>query len=545
MSRITRLLILLSVAFLLTAGTALAATLLVPSQYSTIQAAVDAAGSGDVVLVSPGTYNDCTHPTEGAESTPACVIMKSGVTLRGDGATPSDVVIDAQGLGRGIFIELVSDCAVEHLTVTGAFADIYGAGILIRHVDSSVTITDCRVVGCDDGGIVCINEAHPVISGTKMEDNVAKQGGGLAIEEGSSPTIDGCRITTNEAPSGAGIFIRTDCAPTITNCVIDHNTITAANGNGGGICVQDSSPIIRNCWITNNVTLGNGGGVAFISDAFGEMSDCFISGNEAGGNYSQGGGISTSVSAPVLSNLTIVDNICTGYGSEAGGVDIGFTPSPSLTSCTIANNATSAQGTAGGLYVHHFAVPTIEKCIISGSSVGAGVVCYALGNPTISCSDVWGNAGGDELCGTDGGGNFSADPLFCGTAEHPYNLQDGSPCATGCGGELVGANAAGCGSSAVNDLPRNELVLGNLPNPFNPRTTIFFELPQAGPAQLRIFDVAGRLIQEQVWSDLPAGRTEYQWDGKDRQGRSVTSGVYFYRLDSREHSANQRMSLIR
>jgi parallel beta-helix repeat protein len=536
--------VLLTGALLMGSAAALAANLLVPSQYATIQAAMDAAGSGDVVLVAPGTYNDCTHPTEGPESTPACVIMKSGVTLRGNGATPSDVVIDAQGLGRGIFIELVNNCAVENLTVTGAFADIYGGGMLIREVDSTVTITDCRVVDCDDGGIICIDNAHPEIRGTIMSGNLAKQGGGLAIEEGSSPLISGCRVTENEAPSGAGIFIRTGCAPTIENCTIDNNTINAAYGNGGGICVQDSAPTITGCHIYNNVTLGYGGGVAFVSGGNGSMTDCVVSHNDAGGNYSQGGGIATSLSAPVLNNVTIVSNTCTGYGAEGGGLDISFAPAPSLTNCTIADNATSAQGFGGGLSVQWGANPIIEKCIISGSTVGSGLYCSGA-TPVVSCTNIWGNAGGDELCGTDDGGNFSADPLFCGTVESPYNLQEDSPCLTGCGGELVGANGSGCGTSHVMDTPRAEVVLGNLPNPFNPRTTIFFELPGSGPARLSIYDVAGRLIQECNWSDLPAGRTEYQWDGKDRHGRNVTSGVYFYRLDSRDYSANQRMSLIR
>ncbi len=548
MSRIARVLPLLLGITLLgllgaAANTATAATLNVPSQYATIQAAMDAAQSGDLVLVAPGTYHDCTHPTEGAESTPACVIMKSGVTLRGAGVAPGDVIIDAQGLGRGIFMELVSNCAVENLTVTGAFAEIYGAGILIRQVDQTVSITDCRVVSCGDGGIVCIDYAHPTISGTIMQNNEAKQGGGLSIEENSNPTITGCRITENQAPSGAGVFIRTDCAPVFSQCVIDHNTITAAYGNGGGICAQDASPTLNECWINNNVTLGIGGGVAFVN-ASGSMTDCVVLGNDAGGNYSQGGGIATSLSNPVLTNVTIAMNTCSGYGAEGGGLDISFNPAPSLENCTIADNATSAQGFGGGLSVQFGASPAINRCIISGSTAGAGLYC-AGGNPNLSCTNVWGNAGGDELCGTDGGGNFSSDPLFCGTAERPYHLQDESPCATACGGDLVGANPTGCGTSAVPDVADGSLHLGNMPNPFNPRTTIFFDLPQAGPAHLRIFDVAGRLVQEHTWTELPAGRSTYQWDGKDRHGHGVTSGVYFYRLDSREHSANQRMSLIR
>lgn len=540
-----RLTSLLGLAFLLSMplGAALATDLLVPGQYATIQAAVDAAGYGDRVLVSEGTYHDCTHPTEGPESTPACVIMKSGVTLRGAGLATA-VIIDAQGAGRGIFIENVADCAVENLTVTGAFANIYGAGVLIRQVDATVTLTDVRIDANLDGGVVCINNAHPVLSGVIMSNNVAKQGGGLAIEENSNPTISGCRVTGNAAPSGAGIFIRTGCSPVIDNCTIDDNTITAAYGNGGGIAVQAATPTITNCRIFGNTTLGYGGGVAFVSGGSGLMSDCVIMGNDAAGTYSLGGGVATSQSGPVLRNLVIAENTATGFYAEGGGLDISFAPAPSLENCTIADNSTSPNGLGGGISVQWGANATIDRCIISGSTVGQGIYCSGA-TPTISCSDIWGNAGGDELCGTDGGGNFSADPLFCGTVERPYNLQDDSPCATGCGGELVGALATGCGASPAPVSRPAQLVLGNQPNPFNPRTTIFFELPEAGSARLRIFDLAGRLVTSRDYADLPAGRTEFQWDGRDRHGREVTSGLYFYRLDSGTLSTTKRMSLIR
>jgi hypothetical protein len=535
---------------LIPGGSALAADLLVPAQYSTIQAAMDAAQAGDTVLVSPGTYTDCTHPTEGPESTNACVIMKSGVTLRGDGLSGA-VIIDAISAGRGIFIENVSDCAVENLTVTGAYADIYGAAILIRQVDSTVEINDVRVDQNLDGGIICIDGASPVITGTIMSNNVAKQGGGLAIEENSSPLVSGCRVTGNEAPSGAGIFIRSGCSPTITETTVDNNTITAAYGNGGGICVQDASPTISDCNIHSNITLGYGGGVAFVSGGGGLMTDCLVSGNDAAGTYSLGGGVATSQSAPTLRNLTITGNTATGFFAEGGGLDISFTPAPLVEGCTIADNTASPSGLAGGVSVQFGADPIIDRCIISGSITGQGLMCMGA-TPVVSCTNIWNNAGGDDLCGTDNGGNFSADPMFCGSVERPYNLQEASPCAPGnhpdglCDGLVIGSLGAGCGSSPSPLLQTSTLVLGNQPNPFNPRTTIYFSLPQEGPAQLRVFDLAGRLVTTQAWSDLPADqRIEFQWNGQDQHGRQVTSGVYFYRLDSRQHSISKRMSLIR
>lgn len=520
----------------------------VPGDFAQIHDAVQAASAGDTVLVAAGTFTDCTHPTEGAESTPACVIMKSGVTLIGAG--PDQTIIDAQGLGRGIFIENVSDCGIEDLQVTGAFAEIYGAGVLIRNVDASVVLEDLRVTGNLDGGVICIDAAHPVLRNLEIDNNEAKQGGGLSIEEGSSPRVENCDIHDNLAPSGAGVFIRTECMPTLEFCRIHHNTITADFGNGGGIAVQNATPTITSCQVYGNSTLGYGGGVAFTSGAGGILQDSQVYENDAAGTYSLGGGIAVSQSNPTIAGVLIASNTCSGFYAEGGGIDVSFTPSPFISNCTIVDNATSANGFGGGISVQFSAAPVIERSIIASAQVGQGIYCLSA-TPVISCTDIWGNAGGDALCGTDLGGNFSADPLFCGSAEKPWGIQSASPCADGnhpdgaCTGFDLGYTSAGCGPSAVPLPGAASLSAGNAPNPFNPRTTIWFDRPGPGPVALAIFDLRGHKVGGHVWPEAPAGRTEYDWNGLDRAGRALPSGVYLYRIESGAVSTTRRMSLIR
>ncbi|MBM4131810.1 hypothetical protein FJ250_12420 [bacterium] len=520
----------------------------VPAQYATIHAAVQASAAGDTVRIAAGTYFDCTHPTEGPGSTPACVILKTGVTIRGAG--PNATIIDAQGLGRGIFGEFVAGCRVENLQVRGAYAQIYGAGILLRNVTSSVTVTDVRVTACQDGGVICINNAGPTLTRLEIDHNLAKQGGGLAIEEGSSPQVVDCNIHHNTAPSGAGIFIRTECAPVIDGCTVHANVINAAFGNGGGIAAQSATPTITDCVITDNVTLGYGGGVAFVQEAGGLIEDCLIEGNDAAGTYSLGGGIAVSQSDPVIRRVTIVGNTCSGFYAEGGGIDISFTPSPVIENCTIAGNATSANGFGGGISLQWGAAPTITRCIIVGATAGEGLWCLSA-TPVVTCTDIWGNAGGNALCGTDGGGNFSANPLFCGTAGREYNLAAGSPCAVGarpgapCGGLLIGAKASGCGASEAPVPAAPELAAGNTPNPFNPLTTIWFELRQPGAVTLAIHDLRGAHVLTRTWDRAPAGRTEFVWQGLDDEGRALPSGVYLYRVETEGTFVSRRMSLIR
>jgi len=85
----------------------------------------------------------------------------------------------------------------------------------------------------------------------------------------------------------------------------------------------------------------------------------------------------------------------------------------------------------------------------------------------------------------------------------------------------------------------------NVPNPFNPRTTLAFSLPVETHARLSVFDVSGRRIATLVDTSLPAGRHEFVWDGRDGRGTSVASGVYLYRLEAGPISETRRMVLIR
>ena len=85
----------------------------------------------------------------------------------------------------------------------------------------------------------------------------------------------------------------------------------------------------------------------------------------------------------------------------------------------------------------------------------------------------------------------------------------------------------------------------NWPNPFNPRTTLRFDLPAAGPARLEVYDVAGRLVRSLVHADLPAGVHDAVWDGTDDAGLGVASGSYVARLSAGGRVATARMALIR
>jgi len=101
-------------------------------------------------------------------------------------------------------------------------------------------------------------------------------------------------------------------------------------------------------------------------------------------------------------------------------------------------------------------------------------------------------------------------------------------------------------AAAVGDLPLARSGLGAAyPNPFNPSTRIAFRVGNTGPVRLDVHDAAGRLVRVLVAEDLAAGEYAMTWQGHDDAGRRVASGVYFYRLETKDHSETRKMVMLK
>lgn len=88
-------------------------------------------------------------------------------------------------------------------------------------------------------------------------------------------------------------------------------------------------------------------------------------------------------------------------------------------------------------------------------------------------------------------------------------------------------------------------LMGNFPNPFNPRTAIRFALPEAMPVRLAVYAVDGRLVRTLVQGTRAAGEHEVVWDGLDEAGRGQPSGTYLYVMDAGIVRETGRMTLVR
>jgi predicted outer membrane repeat protein len=217
---------------------------------------------------------------------------------------------------------------------------------------------------------------------------------------------------------------------TITNCLFLSNTAT--NGKGGGLYVGDLVAQVTGTTIQGNYAHQSGGGVAIQASPNATFTECLIA--ENGNSWGGAGGLGCAYSTVSLSGVTLVGNYA---GSEDG---------------------------TGGLMSSFFSTLSVANSIVAFNTQG-GVWTQAPATATFTCSDVFGNDGGDWTgdCEDQTGinGNISADPRFCGASgqDAPYSLQEGSPClpdGNTCG-VLMGALPLGCVTTGIPPLvPEDE-----------------------------------------------------------------------------------------
>jgi photosystem II stability/assembly factor-like uncharacterized protein len=124
---------------------------------------------------------------------------------------------------------------------------------------------------------------------------------------------------------------------------------------------------------------------------------------------------------------------------------------------------------------------------------------------------------------------------------------DGTALAVGNGGAIV-RTVQSTWPSAVPDLPLAGAVVLHpaVPNPFNPRTMLSWEMPSDGPVWLTVHDVRGRLVRTLIdGASRPRGLNDTTWDGRDGHGRALAAGVYLVRVRAGSAQAGGRILLLK
>jgi parallel beta-helix repeat protein len=402
-----------------------AVTVLVPSQYPTIQEAIDVCVDGDTVLVADGTYTGDGNRDIDFGGRAIVVMSENGpeVTIIDCEGSPSawhrgfyfhsgeDTNTVVQGFtitngyhtsGGGIYCFNFSSPTITGNIITGNTASSYGGGI--RCSDSSPTIAgntiSANTAGFDGGGIECWPNASPTITGNMISGNtVSNIGGGIDCYTNSSAIITGNTISQNTADVGGGIF------SAYSSLTITDNTITGntAPGGGGGLSVQLGTSIIENNVISGNTAAGGAGGF-FLWEDISTISNNLITNNAAD---IAAGGIAFFYSSVTMSNNTIAENNTTGNG---GGVWLGDDSMVNTANTIFWNNSAAA---GDEIYLGYFDSTIPSTLTISYSDVEGGQSSVVVEK---GCTLNWGD------------GMIDDNPSFMSFHGFDYLLRRFSPC---------------------------------------------------------------------------------------------------------------------
>lgn len=322
---------------------------LVPSQYSTIQAAVSAAVNGDVIIVADGLYSGAGF--QDLDFNGKIITLRSA-----NGADRCSIVCSINSSEPHRFALFNSaetaQTIIDGFTIIQAY---YSNGGAIVCQASSPTIQNCKFIRCrstSSGGALYLSISRSNIFNCLFEGNEALSGqGGAVYATDSFPVISSCQFSGNFASSTGGAMQFVETSATITNCLFESNTAFFSSG-GAIVLNQCTNSFIIGCTMVNNYAYF-GSGIMFAS------------------------------SPAIVQNCILWDNI----SSE---IDVSGTGSPSITYSNILQSAGVYPGTGNinqapqftDLFPHDYHLSQIaagqavdSPCIDRGSGASENV-CF-------------------------------------------------------------------------------------------------------------------------------------------------------------------------
>ncbi len=287
-------------------------TLHVPSNYSTIQAAIDAADDCDLILVAPGTYNELID------------FQGKAITVESTGG-PDVTIISGDGL----------------------------SGSVVTFANNEWV--DSRLIG------FTVTEG----TGTSIHGSTDTFGGGLFVV-GSDPVIENCVVTANDATYGGGVVI-SNGKVVFFDTIISDNTAVSGGGIASGVNLGGGTAIFNNCSIADNTVSDNGGGI--IAD----RGTMILRGTSVDNNYAglRGGGMYGSLVGVLIAKD---DSSFTGnYGDLAGGgIYVAGTYTVSADGAHFGSNASNMSDGSGGAIHNEDANVDIHGCSFANNSARSG-----------------------------------------------------------------------------------------------------------------------------------------------------------------------------
>ncbi|RJP74656.1 MAG: T9SS C-terminal target domain-containing protein [Candidatus Zixiibacteriota bacterium] len=541
-------------------------TLHVPTGYTTIQAAINAAVNLDTVLVDTGVYHGSVD-LMGKD-----LVITSHYLFSADTTDILNTVLDGDSSGS---VVVMTSGESEAALVLG-FTIRNGSGHLYQPGYGDFYV---------GGGFYLIN-ASPRIRSNVIQENYALDGGGGIFSDGGDPVIELNTIVNNATGSpgcGAGMLLKNSDEAVVDSNYIEFNFA----GHGGGIALKHSHATITRNVISYNTAMGDGGGMRLYTESNPTIINNTISHNCAAA-YSGGGMQVVDGSAPIFMNNIISYTACGGgfavagicapvlsynlFHENTGGDYLNVLPGTG----DLTGNPAYVGGTP---YDYHLTAPsaaissgnpdpqyndpdgTRNDCgafyYPSGPATPVVLAAFTASSSLQGVTLTWTTASEIESYGwvvqrMDEAGSWAAvSPLIAAHGSsvepHDYTYTDATAqagCAYRYRLEQIDLDGSATYSPEVTaTVPALALDFGlqpNYPNPFNPETAIVYTLPEATPVYLAVYDAAGRFVQELASGLRPAGTHQVTWNAGN-----LPSGTYLCRLQAGSLAFTRPLTLIK
>jgi hypothetical protein len=399
----------------------------VPTEFVTINAALDSASPGDTVLVAPGTYADFETRAFQASGT---FLVSSLVFLKGDVVVasedgPTSTHLNLLGGGDGDYSIPVfgwlfgpGHAILEGFSVTGA--PIGNRGLQATQ-SGKVTIRNCIFQNLD-------------VRGT------SRPYGGAVLGDITQLDVVDCEFLDCHADVGGAIY-QLERTVRIEGCRFLGCSNGAVNVVGSLHYPNDTAAILESEFANNS------GHAALAGGAFGgEVVERNVFFDNSAGALA----MSSRVLA-VIRNNVMVNN----HRGEGGGAIQWGQGAVTIDGNTLANNSTSGGLGAAIRFYTVNGTMAVRRNIITGSTGDEAIYMLPTNDGPISeCNDFWNNPDGDFRFYTPGPTDIFVDPEFCNPDAGDFTLSSTSPClpgnSNGCG--LIGALGMGCGTVSVTPM---------------------------------------------------------------------------------------------
>jgi hypothetical protein len=485
--------------------------------------------------ISEDTTWDAGIPRDGAYYVSGDLVVEEGVTLTINRGTVVRVAPDHEKAGE--------DTTRVEIVIKGSLEIGGSSGVVTFESFTDTTATDSDWAGIRFASASTANTlAHLEIKHAQaaIESEVP-----LLV---SNATIDSCETGIAMEDSltliSSSIDV-TSMAVLTAGAVACSTTQISGKGEGYGIYAADSDEEIT---LYQSVVDGFECGVYIGAGGSAEIDECTFTDNDTG------------VEVYVSSDVTIES--CRFDGNTTNGIYLNFGDAL-IEGDTLTDNANGIM-----LYKTGSGTTIRETNVIEGNTTG--IKCDSNAHPILRNNKIMSNQiglatldGSDPDvgygCGADCGGedaNQGNNDFSGNTSYHVVNLSSSVTVSAECnywgsggpkpgkfsGGvdhdpylssapSLVIAREPAAAPEPARRLPQAYDLAQGVPNPFNPTTTIRYQVPQPGGlVQIRIYDVRGRLVRSLVGERREAGFYATQWDGVDERGQTVASGVYFLQM---------------